>query len=79
MALPPNLVLLGAARRHALAEMFRARPALIGLAGLVCMASPVVFLYIVEPLAARGGALMGLLGLFQTHPPIEERIRRLLA
>lgn len=36
-------------------------------------------LYICEPLAATGGAAMGVLHLFSTHPPIDERIRRLLA
>lgn len=44
VALPPNLLLLGADRRGVLVELFRTRPAMIGLAGLVCTASFVVFL-----------------------------------
>ncbi len=44
VALPPNVVLLGAQRRRALVALFRARPLVVGLAGLLCTASFVVFL-----------------------------------
>ncbi len=53
VALPPNLVLLGAERRRALVALFRTRAALVVLAGLVCTASFVVFL------GALGGAGAG--------------------
>ncbi len=53
VALPPNLLLLGAERRRTLVELFRTRTALVLLAGVVCTASFVVFL------GALGGAGAG--------------------
>jgi len=35
-------------------------------------------LFIMEPLAARGGRGRGMMALFSTHPPTEQRIERLL-
>jgi heat shock protein HtpX len=35
-------------------------------------------LFIMEPLAARGGRGRGMLSLFSTHPPTEQRIERLM-
>jgi heat shock protein HtpX len=35
-------------------------------------------LFIMEPLAARAGRGRGMLALFSTHPPTEQRIERLM-
>ena len=57
IALPPNLLLLGS-RRRVLMGLFRTRALLLGLAGLVCTASFVVFLGALS--AAGAGAVLTL-------------------